>query len=143
MFHEERKADIEEIISLRQRVAEEETRKKSEQKEQRDTEPTATNSGADIKMGDAEPPTEAKITDTTAEGDFKKLEPMEITTSQPKDMDVDDESARTDGSKTLESDSTKGSSSTTAPAPPEAPPASEPKEEPTMMQAHEDDAVEY
>ncbi len=64
---------------------------------------------------------------------------------QPKDMEVDDEGG-TDGSKILESDSAKGSTSATVPPPSGGviPTSSETKEDSGgLMQADEDDAMKY
>lgn len=149
-FRDERKAGIEEITNLRRRVAEEEDRKKTEQPQHNPEHTENTNTASDVKMDDdealAQDKTEATTTVSSTIKPDNKEEPTTATSDQPsaKDMDVDDDGARTDGSKTLESDSTKGSTSAVVPPPSgEAPPASERKEEPTLMQADEDDAVEY
>lgn len=142
-FHEERKAGIEEITQLRQRVVLEESRKKTE----REVEQTSgTTIGADVKMNDDdEAGAEADGTPLQAKPKSGSGEAPSDRVPQPKDMEVDDEGG-TDGSKTLESDSAKGSTSATVPPPSGGviPTSSETKEDSGgLMQADEDDAVEY
>lgn len=111
--------DVEEISKLRQRVAEEEERKKGERKESA----SAPAEEQDVKMEETKAPAQP-----AAEPETKKEEPAAQSAGQ---MDVDDESAT--ASKTEEKTETPGSDpKSTAAA--------------TLMQAaagDEDDAVEY
>ncbi|KIP08707.1 hypothetical protein PHLGIDRAFT_29476 [Phlebiopsis gigantea 11061_1 CR5-6] len=118
-FKVERAADVEEISKLRQRVAEEEERKRGERKESA----SAATDGQDVKMEEAKTPDHP-----AAESEPKKEEPA----AQPAGhMDVDDESSA--ASKSEEKTETPNSDSKSTAAA-------------TLMQAaagDEDDAVEY
>ncbi|THH28538.1 hypothetical protein EUX98_g5651 [Antrodiella citrinella] len=126
-FREERTYGVAEILKLRERVAEEDARKKTEQQSRK--EPQDATNGDDVKMGDGVDVSEKKDEDGDGNKDEKAAKVKEEA-----GMDVDDDAKPTPVPAAKPEEKTvKAETKVT--------PVVQPKRE--AMQTDEDDAVEY